>query len=149
MPPIESESSGNTSVVTQQEKMELVTHSWSAPLPAPDDFNAYPESVQAEIVNEMKKENEHRRNLQTKQLNASISGLNADIAQNNRAQYYTLFFMLTVVLMAFVLVIYTEDFRGLLLILVIIPFMTHIINLVHKMFRPQHQTRNDEQKDQS
>ena len=147
----ESKSLGDTSVLAEQQTQEIVEHHtyWSAPLPSPDDFNAYPESIQAEIVNEMKKESEHRRNLQNNESNADISISKSHTDQNARAQHYTLFIILTVVFTAAALVVYTKNINGLWLILVILPFMTHIINLVHKMFRPQHQTRNDEQKDQS
>ena len=54
-----------------EDKQTVVTSTsttWDAPLPHPDDFNAYPESIQDRIMTRVEIESNHRHEYQLKEL---------------------------------------------------------------------------------
>ena len=87
---------------------QVVAHFWSGPLPSPESFNKYPESVQNRIMTMAENESEHRRATETKDADARIAAeqktLHAEIDHDRRGQTYTFVLVALVVIVSGALV---------------------------------------------
>lgn len=121
----------------QEERM------WNAPLPPPDVFNLYPESVQKKIVEVMEKENQHRYEITRLAEQAMLNDhtitkaiTDAEIEQAKRGQNYTFFIVLIVVLSTGFLLFSGRE-SGVILMVGIIPAIEPILRRILNAFNKE------------
>ena len=102
---------------------------WKAPLPPPESFNKYPESIQNRIMALVEKENESRHVLMQSVLNAKIS-------ESRRGQHYSFVTIICAISISAVLVLNGHPL-GLITLVGIIPTLGAFLEKLKNIFHSQ------------
>ena len=125
-----------------------VTQMWSAPLPPPGAFNKYPESIQNRIMNLVEKENEYRRDLDNKAMDANVAAMqkkmDAEIEADRRGQTYTFVLVSLVVVVSGILVWGGHTWGLSILIVGVIAALNPFIEKLKDMFSSGKKENRDE-----
>lgn len=118
------------SVVLPQEgenkKISRTMQIWNAPLPPPEAFNKYPESIQNRIMDLVEKESESRHGL----LKSELDNGKRETA---RGQHYTFFTVMAAILSGAVLVLLGYPY-GLFMLAGIIPALGEFLEKLRNLF---------------
>lgn len=107
----------------------MAQRAWNAPIPSPEDFNKYPEPIQNRIMDVAENESKHRHEQEKKSLDATIK-------YDYRGQLYV-FVIIIISVLASVVLVFNGYRYGLLVLLAIIPTLTHILKALEGLFRSQ------------
>ncbi|MGI9296268.1 MAG: hypothetical protein ACR2QC_00025 [Gammaproteobacteria bacterium] len=119
-------SAGDAARLISHETTEVSQTHWSGPVPSPEDFNKYPDSMQDRIMTLAEQESEHRRAM----IKESIGG---DIAYKRRGQVYSFIALLTVVLVSGSLVFAGHPY-GLVALVGLMPLLGPFLEKLKELF---------------
>lgn len=105
---------------------------WTAPIPHPDHFNKYPESVQNKMVEMMELEMQHRHDINKQHMAHSHIKIDAEIKQSKRGQHYALCIVLFVVSVSGWLVYDGHD-EAVVFLVALIPALDPVLKRILKI----------------